>query len=60
VIQYLNREIVQVLNTAEIRERLVGAGMDPAPSSPEELDTFLPRDQEKWARVVRAANIKCD
>ncbi len=60
VIQYLNREIVQVLNTAEIRDRLVGAGMDPAPSSPEELDAFLPRDQEKWARVVRAANIKFD
>jgi tripartite-type tricarboxylate transporter receptor subunit TctC len=60
VIQYLNRELVQVLNTAEIRERLVGAGMDPAPSTPEELDAFLPRDQEKWARVVRAANIKFD
>lgn len=60
VIQYLNRELVQVLNTAEIRERLVNAGMDPAPSTPEELDAFLPRDQEKWARVVRAANIKFD
>ena len=60
VIQYLNRELVQVLNTAEIRERLVGAGMDPSPSTPEELDAFLPRDQEKWARVVRAANIKFD
>jgi tripartite-type tricarboxylate transporter receptor subunit TctC len=34
--------------------------MDPAPSTPEELDAFLPRDQEKWARVVRAANIKFD
>ncbi|MFN0161098.1 MAG: Bug family tripartite tricarboxylate transporter substrate binding protein [Burkholderiales bacterium] len=60
IIQYLNREIVQVLNTPDIRERLVAAGMDPAPSSPEELDAFLPRDQEKWARVVRAANIKFD
>lgn len=60
VIQYLNREFTLVLNTPEIRERLVGAGMDPAPSSPEELDAFLPRDLEKWARVVRAANIKFD
>lgn len=60
IIQYLNREFTLVLNTPEIRERLVSAGMDPAPSSPEELDAFLPRDQEKWARVVRAANIKFD
>lgn len=60
IIQYLNREFTLVLNTPDIRERLVGAGMDPAPSSPEELDAFLPRDLEKWARVVRAANIKFD
>ena len=60
VVQYLNRELTRVLNDPEIRDKLVGAGMDPAPSTPEELDTFLPRDQEKWARVVRAANIKFD
>jgi tripartite-type tricarboxylate transporter receptor subunit TctC len=60
VIQILNRELVKVLGDPEIRDRLVAAGMEPAPSTPEELDAFLPRDQDKWARVVRAANIKFD
>jgi len=58
IIQYLNREIAVVLNNAEVREQLVTAGMNPAPSTPEELDAFLPKDLEKWSRVIKAANIK--
>jgi tripartite-type tricarboxylate transporter receptor subunit TctC len=60
VIQYLHRELTLVLNSPDVREKLTTAGMDPAPSTPEELDAFLPKDQEKWARVVRGANIKFD
>ena len=60
VIQYLNQEIHKVLNNPEVREQLVTAGMNPAPSTPEELDAFLPKDQEKWARVIKTANIKFD
>jgi len=60
IIQYLNREIAAVLNTAEVRDQLVTAGMNPAPSTPEELDAFLPKDQEKWSRVIKAASIKFD
>jgi tripartite-type tricarboxylate transporter receptor subunit TctC len=60
IIQYLNQEIAKVLNDPEIHEQLVTAGMNPAPSTPEELDAFLPKDQEKWARVIKTANIKFD
>jgi tripartite-type tricarboxylate transporter receptor subunit TctC len=60
IIQRLNKEFTLVLKDAEVRDKLVAAGMDPAPSSPEELQNFLPKDQEKWGRVVRAANIKFD
>lgn len=60
IIERLNREITLALNDPEVRSKLVTAGMDPAPGTPEELDAFLPKDQEKWARVVRAANIKFD
>jgi len=35
--------------------------MDPAPSSsPDEMQGFLQKDQEKWARVVRFAKITFD
>ena len=61
VIQRLFKEITAVLHTPDVRERLVAAGMDPAPSaSPEETDGFLAKDQEQWARVVQAHGIKFD
>ena len=61
VVMRLFKEITAVLNAPDVRERLVTAGMDPAPSaSPEELDGFLARDQQKWARVVKTAGIKFD
>ena len=60
VIQFLNREIGRVLAAPDVRDTLSSAGMDPAPSSPEALNTFMTADQLKWAKVVRAANIKFD
>ena len=60
VVQFLNREITRALNAPDVRETLSGAGMEPAPSTPEELDRYMVQDMEKWAQVVRAANIKFD
>ena len=42
-------------------DEISAAGMDPAPSSsPEEMNGFLQKDQEKWARVVKFAKITFD
>ncbi|MDQ6681186.1 MAG: tripartite tricarboxylate transporter substrate-binding protein [Pseudomonadota bacterium] len=60
IIQYLNQEITKVLTDPEIRAQLVTAGMNPAPSTPEELDAYLPKDEEKWASVIKTAHIKFD
>jgi len=60
VIQRLHKEITDALKAPDLVEKLVTAGMEPAPGTPEELDAFLPKDLDKWARVVRTANIKFD
>jgi len=61
IVMRLHKELTAVLNAPDVRERLVTAGMDPAPSnSPEDMAGFLAKDQEKWARVVKAAGIKFD
>lgn len=57
VIERLNAELVKALNAPEVRSRLVAAGMDPAPSTPQELGAFLKEDIARWARVVEAAKI---
>ena len=61
IVQRLFKELTAVLHAPDVRERLVAAGMDPAPSSsPDEMQGFLQKDQEKWARVVRFAKITFD
>lgn len=57
VIERLNAELVKALNAPEVRSRLVAAGMDPAPSTPQQLGAFLKEDIARWARVVEAAKI---
>jgi tripartite-type tricarboxylate transporter receptor subunit TctC len=40
-----------------VRERMAAAGADAASSTPEELVARMGRENERWARVVREANI---
>ena len=35
-------------------------GMDPAWSTPEDFRRLVAQDAERWARVIRTANIKAD
>jgi tripartite-type tricarboxylate transporter receptor subunit TctC len=56
----LNREITKVLEMPDIKEKLVSQGIDPAANSPEEFGEFMKSEAAKWARVIRAANIKPD
>jgi tripartite-type tricarboxylate transporter receptor subunit TctC len=45
------------LRLPQIEKRLLGLGMQIEPGSPSELASFLERDVERWAKVVRAAGI---
>jgi tripartite-type tricarboxylate transporter receptor subunit TctC len=60
VVTLLNREIVRVLNEQPIRERLLGQGADPAPSTPQQFGEFIRSEHAKWSRVIRQAGIKID
>jgi tripartite-type tricarboxylate transporter receptor subunit TctC len=53
VVNKLNREIVRALNDADIQQRMTALGMEPTPSSPEQLDKFL---VQQIALVMQLAN----
>lgn len=57
VVSRLSSEIMRILKTAEVRERILGAGAEPVGNSPEEFAVFLAEDLGKWAKVVKAANL---
>jgi tripartite-type tricarboxylate transporter receptor subunit TctC len=60
VISQLNREIVRLLNQADVREQFLRAGVETVGSSPEELAATVSSDMKKWAKVIKEAGIHAD
>ena len=58
IIARLNREIVKALGTPEVKDLLNKQGLEPQPSTPEELARHIDRELKTWGRVVKEANIK--
>jgi tripartite-type tricarboxylate transporter receptor subunit TctC len=58
VVTKLNAEIVRIVNTPQMRDKLAKQGVLPIASTPGEFVTYMKAEQEKWAQVIKAANIK--
>jgi tripartite-type tricarboxylate transporter receptor subunit TctC len=58
IVTLLNREIVRIIALPEMQERFAALGLDPVGGTPEEFAQQLRAEGEKWAKVIRAANIK--
>jgi tripartite-type tricarboxylate transporter receptor subunit TctC len=58
VLQKLNKDIQDAVNSAEYKERLIALDIQPKVSSSQELAAFLKSDLAKWAKVIKDANIK--
>ena len=60
VIAKLNRDVNAVLGLPDVRERLVGLGMQVRPGNPEQLSSYVRAEIKKWTEVAKAANIKAE
>ena len=60
ILTKLNREVVRVLGLTDVKEKLLALGAEPAPMTPEAFDTHVRTEIAKFAKVVRAANIKVE
>src|SRR5262245_49826391 len=58
IVDKLNREINVALADPKIRARIADLGSPVFASSPAEFANFIAAETEKWAKVIRAANIK--
>ena len=57
VIRRFNSELGAVLAMPEMKERLLGAGIDARASTPAEFHELITRDITRWAEVVKKARI---
>jgi tripartite-type tricarboxylate transporter receptor subunit TctC len=60
IVARLQKEVARTVQTAEVRERFAGMGLDPVGGSSEDLGRQVERDIAKWTAVAKAANIKND
>jgi tripartite-type tricarboxylate transporter receptor subunit TctC len=60
VIQALNAAAQKSLALPEVRDRLLGLASPPVGGTPEQFGEHMKREIDKWARVIRAANIKAE
>jgi len=60
VIQALNAAAQKSLALPEVRDRLLGFASPPVGGTPEQFAAHIKREIDKWARVIRAANIKAE
>ena len=61
VLKKLRGEINRILESAEVREKLKGAGsLEPLVTSPEEFNALIRRDYERFGKLIKEVGIKAD
>ena len=54
----INAEVVRIINAPEMQKKLAAQGVVPIASTPDAFVGVIKSEQEKWAQVIKAANIK--
>jgi tripartite-type tricarboxylate transporter receptor subunit TctC len=58
IVMRWNNEVNRILQLPDVKERMVGIGMELIGGSPQRFRDMLVADIERWQRVVKLANIK--
>ena len=60
IVDRLHNEIRKILAEPEMQEKLKGFGMEPADMTTAQIAAFQKFEVDKWAQVIKAANIKAE
>ena len=60
VIKRLHEEILKAIASPDMRERLVSAGLEAAPITPEQYRKKITAEVERWKRVVKESGIRTE
>jgi len=60
IVQRLQTEVAAILKQPDVQERFAKLGVDPSGMAPQQLAEFQAAEIAKWAKVVKAANVKVD
>ena len=60
IVDRLHTEIMKILQTPEMQDRLKTLGMQPSSMTPDQVAAFQKAEVEKWAQVIKSAGIKLE
>ncbi len=60
IVKRLNDEARKGLYSAEVKDKLEKTGNEPVVSTPDEFVAFMRTEIDKWAKVVKSANIRVE
>ena len=60
ILDYWNRELVKVLKDPAISAELARHGLEPMPTTRDELARYIDRETQTWGKVVREAKITAE
>jgi tripartite-type tricarboxylate transporter receptor subunit TctC len=60
IVQKIQADTAKVLHQPEVKARLESMGLEVVASTPEQFDALVRNELVKWAKVVKANNIKAD
>jgi tripartite-type tricarboxylate transporter receptor subunit TctC len=60
IVNRINDEVVKILDTPEMKERLESLGALPWPLGPDQLLATIKQDLARWAQIVKASGAKID
>ena len=60
IVERLSQEVQAILHEPAMKERIEGMGATPVGNTSAEFATFIKGETDKWAEVIKAANVRAD
>jgi tripartite-type tricarboxylate transporter receptor subunit TctC len=60
IIERLNKELQTILQSDDMKKRLIDLGSEPAPGTPEDYAANIHREEGKWAALVKKLGLKLE
>ena len=58
IVERLNKEVVRIVQSPEVKERLLQIGNEPVGSSPAQFAAFIKAEIAKWGKIAKQAGVK--
>jgi tripartite-type tricarboxylate transporter receptor subunit TctC len=60
VVALLNSEVVKIVNTADVKQKLATVGAEPVGSTPEQCAQVIRNELAKWTKLIKETGIRLE